>query len=137
MATKTILLLGNKDRTNVYRWASGPSPSMPSSKVVSDSCDLMDCSPPGFFIHGISQARILEQVAISFSSGLPKRMPLSSHTLQADSLPLARPGKPLFSHLCCSLSRVQLFVTPWIAARQSSLSITSPSPYSNSCPLSQ
>ena len=67
MATKTILLLGNKDRTNVYRWASGPSPSMPSSKVVSDSCDLMDCSPPGFFIHGISQARILEWVAISFS----------------------------------------------------------------------
>ena len=97
----------------------------------------MNCSPPGSFIHGISQARILEQVAISFSSGLPKRMPLSSHTLQADSLPLARPGKPLFSHLCCSLSRVQLFVTPWIAARQSSLSITSPSPYSNSCPLSQ
>jgi len=27
----------------------------------------MDCSPPGFSVHGISQARILEQVAISFS----------------------------------------------------------------------
>ena len=27
--------------------------------------DLMDCSPPGFSIHGISQARILEWVAIS------------------------------------------------------------------------
>ena len=27
----------------------------------------MDCSPPGFSVHGISQARILEWVAISFS----------------------------------------------------------------------
>ena len=33
-----------------------------------------------------------------------------------------------------SLSRVQLFVTPWTAARQASLSITSPAIYSNSCP---
>ena len=27
----------------------------------------MDCSPPGFSVHGILQARILEWVAISFS----------------------------------------------------------------------
>ena len=33
------------------------------------SCDPMDCSPPGFSVHGISQARILEWVAISFSRG--------------------------------------------------------------------
>ena len=32
-----------------------------------------------------------------------------------------------------SLSRVQLFATPWTAARQVSLSITTPSAYSNSC----
>ena len=31
-------------------------------------CDAMDCSPPGASAHGILQARILEQVAISFSS---------------------------------------------------------------------
>ena len=30
-------------------------------------CDPMDCSPPGFSVHGISQARILEWVAISYS----------------------------------------------------------------------
>ena len=29
----------------------------------------MDCSPPGYSVHGIFQARILEKVAISFSSG--------------------------------------------------------------------
>ena len=32
-------------------------------------CDSLDCSPPGSFVHGISQARILEWVAISFSRG--------------------------------------------------------------------
>ena len=32
-------------------------------------CDPMDCSPPGSSVYGISQARILEWVAISFSRG--------------------------------------------------------------------
>ena len=32
-------------------------------------CDPMDCSPPGSSIHGISKARVLEWVAISFSRG--------------------------------------------------------------------
>ena len=30
-------------------------------------CNPVDCSPPGFSVHGILQARILEWVAISFS----------------------------------------------------------------------
>ena len=38
--------------------------------VVSTLCDSMDCSPPGSSVHGILQARILECVAISFSSGI-------------------------------------------------------------------
>jgi len=29
----------------------------------------MDCSPPGSSVHSILQARILEQVAVSFSKG--------------------------------------------------------------------
>ena len=46
------------------------------------------------------------------------------------TLPLAPSAKTELSHLKLvfssvqSLSRVQLFVTPWIAARQASLSIT-------------
>ena len=32
-------------------------------------CDPTDLSPPGFSVHGILQARILEWVAIPFSSG--------------------------------------------------------------------
>ena len=35
-------------------------------------CDPMDCSPPGFSVHGILQARVLEWVAISFSRGSSK-----------------------------------------------------------------
>ena len=34
-------------------------------------CDPMDWSPPGYSVHGILQRRILEWVAISFSSGSP------------------------------------------------------------------
>ena len=32
-------------------------------------CDPMDCSPPGFSVHGILQERILEWVAIPFTRG--------------------------------------------------------------------
>ena len=32
-------------------------------------CDPMDCSPPGFSVHGIFPARILERVAVPFSRG--------------------------------------------------------------------
>ena len=32
-------------------------------------CDPMDCGPPGSSVNGISEARILEWVAISFSRG--------------------------------------------------------------------
>ena len=34
-------------------------------------CDPMDCSLPSSSVHGISQARILEWFAISFSRGIP------------------------------------------------------------------
>ena len=40
-----------------------------SCLAVSDSCDPMDCNPPGSSVHGILQARILEGVAIPFSRG--------------------------------------------------------------------
>ena len=34
-------------------------------------CNPMDCSPPGFSVHGIFQARVLEWGAIAFSGHLP------------------------------------------------------------------
>ena len=38
-----------------------------SREVVSNSCNPMDCSPPGSSVRGILQARILGEIAISFS----------------------------------------------------------------------
>ena len=57
-------------------------------------CDPMDCSLPGFSVHGILQARTLEWVAISFSSAWKWKVK----------------GK--------SLSHVWLLATPWTAAYQ-------------------
>ena len=37
------------------------------AKSCSTLCDPVDCSLPGSFVHGISQTRVLEWVAISFS----------------------------------------------------------------------
>ena len=55
-------------------------------------CDHMDCRPPGSSVHGISQERILEWVAISFSrEDLPDPgIKTGSLALQADSLPIER-----------------------------------------------
>ena len=51
-------------------------------------CDSMDCSPPGFSVSGILQARILDWVAISFSRGSSwPRIEPGSPALQVDSLP--------------------------------------------------
>ena len=38
------------------------------AKLRPTLCDPVDCSPPGSSVHGISQARTLEWVAISSSS---------------------------------------------------------------------
>ena len=58
-------------------------------------CDPMDCSPSSSSVHGILQARILEEAAIPFSRDLPNPgVKLGSPVLQADSLVSEPPGKP-------------------------------------------
>ena len=104
----------------------------------------MDCCPPGFFVHGISQARILEWIALPSSRGSswPGIEPnsLTSPALAGEFFTTSTTWEVLglctemqlifvsvssvqFSSLQ-SLSCVQLFATPWTAACQSSLSIT-------------
>ena len=59
--------------TNLITWITAFSNSMKlwamPFRATQDRilCDPMDCSLPGSYIHGISQARKLEWVAISFS----------------------------------------------------------------------
>ena len=71
-------------------------------------CNPMDYSPLGSSVHGILQARMLEQVAMSSSRGLPdpgiESVSLSLLHWQVGSLPLAPPGKT-FPHLCCSVAQ--------------------------------
>ena len=93
-------------------------------------CDPMDCSLPGSSVHGTLQARILEWVATPFSRGSSQprdRTWVSCIAGRFFTLWATREASVLmtvsFSSVQ-SLSRVWLFVTPWTAARQASLSIT-------------
>ena len=58
----------------------------------------MDCSPPGYSVHGILQARILEWVATSFLGGLPdpgiKPMSPASPALSGRFFNTEPAGKP-------------------------------------------
>ena len=58
--------------------------TLKSEVTVAPFCDPMDCSPPGFSVHGILQARILEWVAISFS------ITLKGHTISHSMGPRAK-----------------------------------------------
>ena len=59
----------------------------------------MDCSQPGFSVHEVSQIRISEWVAISFSRDLPDPgIEPGSPALQADSLLFVPPGKSKDRH---------------------------------------
>ena len=86
-----LVLFGEGGQVNSWRYKDGPHPFLDtdepprcedtlmcvcvcvclcvlSCSVVPDSCIPMDCSPLGSSVHGIFQARILKQVAISSSS---------------------------------------------------------------------
>ena len=70
------------------------------SQTCPTLCDPMDCSLPGSSVHKILQARMLEWVAISFSTGSSRPKGWTHVFLcllhwQVGSLPLAPPGKPI------------------------------------------
>ena len=69
-------------------------------------CDPTDCSLPGSSVHGISQARILEWVAISFSRGSswPRDQTRGSCIGRRTLLPLSHQGRVKCSEVkedCC------------------------------------
>ena len=55
------------------------------TKMCSILCNPMDCSLPGSSVYGISQASILEWVAISFFRGSSQTRDLSIPQLQSES----------------------------------------------------
>ena len=72
-------------------------------------CDPVDCSLPGFAIHGVFQARVPEWDAFSFpgdfpNPGIKPRYP----ELQADALPSESPGKP---HITITRNEFSIYVS--------------------------
>ena len=65
-------------------------------------CDPLDCSPPGSSVLGISQARILEWLAISFSRGSSQLRDqirvFCIFCIAGDTLPLSHRGSPIYTH---------------------------------------
>ena len=58
-------------------------------------CDPMDCSLPGFSVHGIFQARVWSGLPFPSPGDLPDPgIKPRSPALQADALPSEPPGKP-------------------------------------------
>ena len=63
-------------------------------------CNPMVCSPPGSSVHGMSQARILDWVAISFSRDLPiPGIKPISPALAGGFFTTEPPGKPNIKHI--------------------------------------
>ena len=101
-------------------------------------CNIMDCSLPGSSDHGNFQARILEQVTISYSRGssqprdqthiccrfftnVPPAMPQEGWVKS-----IKNPWRTVSLHIVSEvklLSCIQFFATPWSAASQASLSM--------------
>ena len=122
--------LGSWSHRFCFRWADSEWAAMRGNSKCQDaaaaaakslqSCltlhDPMDWSPPGSPVHRIFQARVLEWDAITFSE-MPGWGRCYSETCSS-----LGSFQTVFSSVQW-LSNVWLFVTPWIAASQASLSI--------------
>ena len=77
------------------------------AKLCWSPCDPIDCSPPGSSVHGISQARILGWVDISFSRGFFQPGDQTHISCIADGFFTAEPpGNPSYVILafkCCEI----------------------------------
>ena len=58
-------------------------------------CNAVDCSPPGFSVHGIFQARVLEWAAMSFSELPDPEIEPASPTLAGRLFTAESPRKPV------------------------------------------
>ena len=100
-------------------------------------CDPMDCSTPGFpvlhYLLHFAQTHV--HWAVMSSNHLIFCRPVLLLTSILTSIRVFSNKSALSFTSVAQLGR--LFVTPWTAAHQASLSITNPGMYSNSSPLSR
>ena len=83
---------------DIYKYTTIGMHVYSASQSCLTLCNRMDCSPPGSSVHGIFQARILEQVAISYCRGSsqPGNKPssLASLAVEGRFFTTAPSGKP-------------------------------------------
>ena len=101
--------------------------SVCACSVASDSLRPLDCKPSGSSVHGISQARMLERIAISSSKDLPDpgMEPISSVSYPAGGFFIVNPRNSSFLESCHNIVIIQkahliesqtchlLIVWPW------------------------
>ena len=95
----THLILAGSQKTGLgFKGCTLPQVKVLVAQLCPTLCDPLDCNPPVSSVHGMIQARILEQVAMPSSRGSSQgwnpRIEPRSPALQADSLPFEPPGKP-------------------------------------------
>ena len=92
---------------SVFVSPAAAAQSLQSCPTLSDP---MDCSPPGSSVPGISQARVLEWVAISFSRGSSQpRDPTQVSCIAGGFFTTEPPGKPI-----CWYNMSLIFGVPWL-----------------------
>ena len=96
-------------------------------------CNTMNCSPTGFFVHGILLARILEWVAMSSSRGSSPPIEWTHISciscIAGDSFPTEPPGKPqtmAFKGRHSSSMLISLKDYRWEAAKEAFIFLDSP-----------
>ena len=113
----------------VLQWTSGWNMTVLVTQSCLTPCNLMDCRLPGFSVHGILQARILEWVGIPSPENLPNPgIKPTSPARQADSLVSEPPGKLVLKvdyllNIALCMCQSQIFTTKlsilpnaWISA---------------------
>ena len=66
-----VIWFMNRKRGERYEMVLAAAAAAKSLQSCPTLCDPIDGSPPGFSVHGIFQARVLEWVAIAFSGNGP------------------------------------------------------------------
>ena len=109
-----------------YMWIS-------CAQLCPTLCSPVDCSLPGFSVHGIFQARIQEWVAISYSRGsFQTRIEPASLALAGGFFTTVPPGKALaLSHGAPESSRLLgfCFRSPWRGSRELNCVASGSSPW--------
>ena len=109
----TWFLSGNKDSQyySSYTESKFVAVCVLVTQLCPTLCDPTDCSPPASSIHGIFQARILEQIAILFSKGSSQAgIKPRSPELKAESL-LSEPSGKLLARQEYKLLWIALILT--------------------------